>query len=531
MMLPQQVKLSRAATASHAWSRPGLVLLVSSFLLIFYRNQNSIETISSNEASWRKSPTHPQTAGDSSLLTLNVSSLADPIAAAQSAFNSTEPEPSTTQNFTKITSTSAFMPVVDKNVYHKSPSIPGYRSQRFPSVAERVKLYMSNWFVPPCEGSPRIQYHYMSANASLNTSFSVDRDILLVENTEIANAAYQVGRLVRQDSLIHLTVGDIQSCSDSPPSRNMAEYCTDLNNSLLPALEALSNRSKGSIEEAPFLLQFGDRHDALLHGHVQVPFLKKFRKRIDSDALSSMTEPSCISNVQQRTLSHQAPLLESILWKLETGRHYGHVGRIKRLDTPWREKRNVAVFRGTMTGFVDGFDRNHDNHLEKCLLLPRCRLVHAHANSSLVDAKLTNTFGRLPDTIEGVTLVSERLTKEEILQYKAIVILEGNDVSSGLKWALYSSSVVIMPRPTVTSWAMEELLEPWIHYIPCSKDLTDIEERMQWIIDNDLRARQLVVRSRLWISDLLLHPNATSDDQQINEEIIRRYRAHFVPIQ
>jgi hypothetical protein len=137
----------------------------------------------------------------------------------------------------------------------------------------------------------------------------------------------------------------------------------------------------------------------------------------------------------------------------------------------------------------------------------------------------------LPATIDGVALVSERLPLQDILQFKAIVILEGNDVSSGLKWALHSASIVIMPRPTKTSWAMEELLEPWIHYIPCSNDLTDIEERMQWIVDNDLKARQIVVRSRMWIHDLLHHPSAAIDDQLINEEIIRRYRAHFIQTQ
>ncbi len=41
-------------------------------------------------------------------------------------------------------------------------------------------------------------------------------------------------------------------------------------------------------------------------------------------------------------------------------------------------------------------------------------------------------------------------------------MLEGNDVASGLKWALLSQSVVMMPPPQHTSWAMEELLQPWV---------------------------------------------------------------------
>jgi hypothetical protein len=39
---------------------------------------------------------------------------------------------------------------------------------------------------------------------------------------------------------------------------------------------------------------------------------------------------------------------------------------------------------------------------------------------------------------------------------------EGNGVASGLKWALLSQSVVLMPPPKHTSWDMEKLLEPLV---------------------------------------------------------------------
>jgi hypothetical protein len=74
---------------------------------------------------------------------------------------------------------------------------------------------------------------------------------------------------------------------------------------------------------------------------------------------------------------------------------------------------------------------------------------------------------------------------------------------------------------------MEELLEPWVHYIPLNKELSDVEERMQWVIDHDEEAQQIARRGSLWMKDLLLHPNSADEDDRIYEEIIRRYRAHF----
>ena len=110
-------------------------------------------------------------------------------------------------------------------------------------------------------------------------------------------------------------------------------------------------------------------------------------------------------------------------------------------------------------------------------------------------------------------------------------MLEGNDVASGLKWALLSQSVVLMPTPTHTSWAMEEFLEPWVHYIPLNENATDVDEKMQWVIDNDDIAQRIAERGTLWMEDLVFHPDAEGDDRWIQEEMVRRYQAHFTSSQ
>jgi hypothetical protein len=150
------------------------------------------------------------------------------------------------------------------------------------------------------------------------------------------------------------------------------------------------------------------------------------------------------------------------------------------------------------------------------------------ASSKYVDAKLTTTRKRLPDTIDDVELVVQKTGIDHQMQYKGIIMLEGNDVASGLKWALLSQSVVLMPPPKHTSWAMEELLEPWVHYVPLNDEATDVEEKMKWIVDHDKEAQRIAQRATLWMDDLIFHPDAARDDRLVKEEIIRRYRAHFV---
>ena len=121
--------------------------------------------------------------------------------------------------------------------------------------------------------------------------------------------------------------------------------------------------------------------------------------------------------------------------------------------------------------------------------------------------------------------MGERVGFDIIQQYKVIISLEGNDVASGLKWSLQSESVVVMSPPTRTSWAMEELLQPWVHYIPMLPDGSNAEEMVRWAFNNEEQAKRISERATLFIYDLLYHPDAENDDRMVKEEIARRYRA------
>jgi len=101
----------------------------------------------------------------------------------------------------------------------------------------------------------------------------------------------------------------------------------------------------------------------------------------------------------------------------------------------------------------------------------------------LVDAMLVGENNRV---IDGIPIFTDKhMLPKEMLQYKAIIALEGNDVSSGLKWQLISRAVVIMPPPNYSSFAMEEMLEPWVHFVPIRSDLADVEEAVHWVTRHD----------------------------------------------
>ena len=44
-------------------------------------------------------------------------------------------------------------------------------------------------------------------------------------------------------------------------------------------------------------------------------------------------------------------------------------------------------------------------------------------------------------------------------------------------------------------------IKPWVHYIPVALDLSDLEERVQWALQNDEEAQAIVRRANRVMSE------------------------------
>lgn len=396
---------------------------------------------------------------------------------------------------------------------YQSRAERNFRKYRFPSVEDRVKLYMGDWYYSPCEDVQRIQA--VQGNGSTPIIFLNE----LNSKESLSRRSLGIRAEVEVSKLFYFSKLELKTCS----SRKwpLGPYCSE---SLADFDQAMTSLAWD--RRIPILLQFGDEEytrgynidgSGLIYGPI-LPHIKKFRaarmkKDPRMDLIERIKQPHCNPMSQSD--------YQPIIWKLNARRHFRDLYLVPRNDIEWNKKLNKAVFRGAATG------KGLLNHTVACNDLPRCHLVYTYANSELVDAKLTKLLNILPERIDGVGLLGPELSLRQMLQYKAIIILEGNDVSSGLKWALLSQSVVIMPRPKFTSWAMEEMLEPWVHYIPIETDLSNVEEMVEWMLQHQAEATRISRRASLWIKDLVFHPQSESDEREINREILRRYASYF----
>jgi Glycosyl transferase family 90 len=467
-------------------------------------------------------------------------------------------------------------------VYVRSTWVPRYdtyqdaqfRSRRFPSVEQRVKLYLSNWYLPPCPDSdaPYITYSekkpYFWDDAILENTIDTNENEYISLSPE--DMEYYELHVVHRDdaddaelavrSRTMMVTNEVEIgrffYADAAPLLNCSQqmnwsihfYCSDTLQSILEELPNLEIWNDSHSNSPPILVQFSDETESIMGidmadhskaiSNPDVPHFKKIRYALSNDDLDRLVRRPVLytdqdDDVTSATACDASPRrqpptgmdhLQPILWLLNEDRHFEYAKTLRRYDRPWEEKQDRAVFRGMLTG-LQYEPGNEAGYI--CYQLLRCRLVQDYYHSTLVDARLTDTMGKVPEMMHGMNLTGDHLWKEDLLAYKGIIVLEGNDVASGLKWAMVSNSVVLMPPPTFTSWMMEELLEPWVHYIPLAPDLSDVEDKVRWMLGHDAEAQRISRRARLWILDLYFHPDAAADQRRINQEVLQRYRAHF----
>jgi hypothetical protein len=60
-----------------------------------------------------------------------------------------------------------------------------------------------------------------------------------------------------------------------------------------------------------------------------------------------------------------------------------------------------------------------------------------------------------------------------------------------------------MPKPTWTSWFMEDTLLPYVHYVPLNDDVSNLEDQYRWCLRNQRICETIADNGRLFITQFL----------------------------
>ncbi len=178
-----------------------------------------------------------------------------------------------------------------------------------------------------------------------------------------------------------------------------------------------------------------------------------------------------------------------ILQKLVNFRHWNinNFTEVKKYDKSFCKKINKVIWRGSSTGFPENKGS-------------RFHLVKKYFNDDIIDVGFSKI---VQNRNEYKQFIKNNMSIKEQLKYKFIISVEGNDVASGLKWLLYSNSIVLMTEPKIESWLMEFKLKPYVHYVPIKEDFSNIKEQMNWCNNNIKKCLKIINTSKSYVSQFL----------------------------
>ena len=218
----------------------------------------------------------------------------------------------------------------------------------------------------------------------------------------------------------------------------------------------------------------------------------------------STINPEC-DDLFYITKARRCDSLNGVIFKMEINRHWCNIPHVKSNETTFDRKKNILLWRGATTGEEkNGFEYNRLLAVNKMIDSDNCNV-----GFSLV------CQGQAPDK----RLVKNSMSLKQQLEYKYLLSLEGNDVASGLKWQLYSNSVVFMRKPRIVSWAMEDKLEPFVHYIPLLDDFSDFKEKIEWANGNQEKCKEISANATKFIEQFLDYKK----EREIEKIVLEKY--------
>jgi len=84
-----------------------------------------------------------------------------------------------------------------------------------------------------------------------------------------------------------------------------------------------------------------------------------------------------------------------------------------------------------------------------------------------------------------------------------------------------------MAKPMTVSWAMEDQLVPFYHYIPVDDNYENLEEMLDWAKTHDDQAKKIAEESTQYMYDLWISEKAQRELAELHALLATKYESQF----
>jgi glycosyltransferase involved in cell wall biosynthesis len=167
-------------------------------------------------------------------------------------------------------------------------------------------------------------------------------------------------------------------------------------------------------------------------------------------------------------------------------------------NVDWNLKNKKCIWRGNIK---NNYHLNFYDESEKSELTPREYFVKLYKDGKIDNFNYEETF----------TSIAEQI------KYRYILDIDGySSTWDATVWKLFSGSVLLKVKGTWTQWYYDELIE-WEHYVPINNDFSDLNEKIEWCINNDDKCKKISENANNFVVNKL-------NLKYVNNKIIKKVK-------
>ena len=158
-------------------------------------------------------------------------------------------------------------------------------------------------------------------------------------------------------------------------------------------------------------------------------------------------------------------------------------------EKPWSNRIPKAVWRGGCSG---GCTPAPNTPPVTALETVRVRTVASLIETpDIADVRLCWWWSEnkgIPSEYFGPSM-----TPEEMMKYQILLIIDGNVIASSHMWSFASGAVPLLIS-NARCW-FSDFLVPYVNYIPVAYDLSDLQEKIHWVLENPMEGEEIAKRA------------------------------------
>lgn len=188
---------------------------------------------------------------------------------------------------------------------------------------------------------------------------------------------------------------------------------------------------------------------------------------------------------------------------------------------PWEQKKEILFWRGSSTGISpSGSWRD----LQRIKL---CEIASNSKNQDLFDVGLSNIVQlnkSAENEIKALGYLKDYKSIKLINTFKYLIDVDGNSNAwSSLFLKLLSGSVVLKVESEgeFRQWYYDRLVA-WEHFVPVKKDLSDLEEKLYWLRDNDQKAKEIASSSQRMMAGITFESQLSETIELISRSLLMK---------